>query len=105
MALFCVATPSESYILEPDLPGVLALSMIVSPSENIFFSRLPSRNDIFCWIAEAFSALIRGETSLDATVPSTIILYLPLLRLRGPIWLIALSKAVCEHSFSLSTSK
>ena len=69
-----VATPSESYILEPDLPGVLAISMIVRPSEKTFFSRLPSRNDIFCWIAEAFNALISGETSLDATEPSTTIL-------------------------------
>ena len=79
--------------------------MIVSPSEKIFFSMLPSRNDIFCWIADALSALIRGDTSLEATVPSTTILYLPLLRLRGPIWLTALSNAVYEHSFSLSTLK
>ena len=31
-----VATPSVSYIRDPALPGVLAKSQIVRPSENIF---------------------------------------------------------------------
>ena len=95
---FSVATPSESNSLEPVFPGVLAMSFNVIPSENIFLFMVSSRNDIFCWIEVAFSAFMMGDTSLDATFLSTTILYLPLLRFFGPIWLIALRRAVIPHS-------
>ena len=69
-----VATPSVSNSLEPDLPYVLARSRRVKPSLNIFLPKEPSRNDIFCWIDDALSAVRRGETSRDVTLVSTTIL-------------------------------
>ena len=85
IALFFVATPSVSYILDPALPGVLAMSISVMPSEKIFLFRLPSRNDIFCWMDEALSAVRIGEIRRDVVLVSTTILYRPLLRFFGPI--------------------
>ena len=83
----------EIYKRDPDLPGVLARSQIVSPSGNSFWPFDPSRNDIFCCIAEAFKALMTGETRRDATVLSITILYLPLRLAFGPICPSALSSA------------
>ena len=88
-----VATPSVSNSRDPFLPGVLGRSIRVSPSEKIRLPILPSRKDIFCWIAEAFRALMSGVTTLDETVFSSTILYLPLFRFCGLICLTALSNA------------
>ena len=98
MAESFVATPSVSNSLEPFFPGVLARSISVIPSLNTFFPSESSRNDIFCWMDVAFRAVRRGDTSLEATFVSTIILYLPLRLFFGPIWLTALSNAFAPHS-------
>ena len=94
IALSLVATPSVSYILEPAFPGVLARSINVMPSEKTFLFKLPSRNDIFCWIDEALRAVRIGDTRRDAVLLSTTMRYLPPFLFFGPIWDVALSKAV-----------
>ena len=69
-----VATPSVSKRREPLLPGVLAISISVIPSGKICSPSVPSRNDTFCWIADALRADTIGERRRDATLFSTIIL-------------------------------
>ena len=98
-----VATPSVSYSLEPFFPGVRARSIRVMPSWKTFVSLESSRKDIFCWIEAEFSAVRRGDTSLEATEVSTTIRYLPLRLFLGPICFTALSSAIIPQ-FSKSVS-